>query len=146
MHLTHPKSELDFRPSPIFFLGPFDVYDREESLGAELDSYDPNSRSDQQRLFDQYVFPRWTALYGYTLSHRLALAKTLIYSLQDANYNFSALIEDSSEHFCLPSSWIIKDPREFFCSAYVALLRHWRTELQQAGHHLPEAKDLQGGS
>ena len=52
--LLHPDSDIEFQASPAMILGPFDVYDREESLGRDLNAYDPND-SAQLRL----RFKRW---------------------------------------------------------------------------------------
>lgn len=45
--LRHPFLKEDFFPELMWFIGQFDVYDREETLGAILAVYDPNNEEDR---------------------------------------------------------------------------------------------------
>jgi hypothetical protein len=143
-HLNHPQSNIQFKATPAFFIGPFDVYDREESIGRDLNTYDPNDPVQLQRLFDVYFFPSWTEN-GATVAHKRALAEALIAALRDPHYNFADLLKDDSDHFSLPSTWEFRDPRQFFYGAYLALVFHWSDELLAAGFSLPVAEGLRYG-
>ncbi|CAM4100218.1 Dehydrogenase [Comamonas aquatilis] len=123
--LLHPDSDIEFQASPAMILGPFDVYDREESLGQDLNAYDPNDNAQLRLLFERHLL---TALAnkGWTAAHRAALTQALAATLQDPQYPFVALLEDDEEHgFYLPSNWNIQAPRQFFHQAYLTLLEHW---------------------
>jgi hypothetical protein len=143
MTLKFPQSNIPFEPNPRYFIGGFDVYDREESLGAQLNGFDPNDAAQAQYLLDKYIFPRFTSVRGYTAEHRKALADALLSVLSDRDYCFDALLEDNhNECFYLPSDWKIRDPREFFLQVYQAVVRHWHIELESVGVELPKADDL----
>ncbi len=49
MTLKIPGTNFDFIVSPAYFLAEFDVYDREEDLGEELNRFDPNNSSDLKK-------------------------------------------------------------------------------------------------
>lgn len=77
-----------------------------------------------------------------TVAHKLAIARSLSASLQEPNYNFSSVSENCDGYFSLPSAWEIRDPRQFFYGAFLALIAHWGEELRAAGHSLPSAEGL----
>lgn len=53
--LHHPfLNEEEFHPSLMWFIGVFDVYDREETLGAELGIYNPNVERERAELIKRY--------------------------------------------------------------------------------------------
>lgn len=139
--LNFPNSDVEFTASPALFLGPFDVYDREDSLGQDLNAYDPNDPAQLRQLLDVYFFPAW-AVNVVTVAHKLAIASSLTAALQEPNYNFSSFFENDDGYFSLPSAWDIRDPRQFFYGVFLALIAHWGEELRAAGHSLPSAEGL----
>ena len=52
--LIDPGTEQPYIPTPSYFLGCFDIYDREETLGEELEKYDTNNAIDRERLILKY--------------------------------------------------------------------------------------------
>ena len=56
MSLKHINSSADFIVDPRDFLNCFDVYDREETLGEELNQFDPNEQVQLEDLFERYFF------------------------------------------------------------------------------------------
>lgn len=56
MRLKHVNSSADFIVGPEDFLNCFDDYDREETLGEELNQFDPNKSGQLKTLFDRYFF------------------------------------------------------------------------------------------
>ncbi|WP_445366213.1 hypothetical protein ACJJJB_10680 [Microbulbifer sp. ANSA001] len=141
MKLNHPKSKMAFEPSPGWFLGPFDIYDREESLGEKLNEYDPLESNQLQNLFDEYFFKEC----GYATKHKAAMVKCLVEALSEDAYDFSIHLpnyEDEENYFFLPSSWEFSRPRYIFEQAYIASVRHWGNELKETGLELPDAKQL----
>ncbi|MGN7742719.1 hypothetical protein ACTJKT_22405 [Pseudomonas sp. 22526] len=45
--LLDKDSGVPYLPIPAYFLGGFDIYDREETLGVELEAYDPENPKDR---------------------------------------------------------------------------------------------------
>lgn len=143
MQIFYPHSEIVYRPSPAFFLGPFNIYDREESLGVVLDGFDPNDPCDLCELFDRFFFPRWEAGGGYTTNHKIALVDVLLVSLRNPNYDFEVLLQDGDEEcFYLPGNWNIRSARQFFLGAYESSVRHWERELRDNNFALPAVAEL----
>lgn len=57
--MIDPDSGTPYIPTLYYFLGAFDIYDREETLGEELSQYDPNNPSDRAKLVKNYCLPRY---------------------------------------------------------------------------------------
>jgi hypothetical protein len=53
--LMHPYLNVPYDPSLGHFLGGFDIYDREESLGVELSVCDPECPSDRELLISRFI-------------------------------------------------------------------------------------------
>lgn len=139
MKLFYPGTDIPFIPSPSYFLGELDIYDREETLGEYLNQFDPNDRSSIQRILKELFFdgPRVSSL---TSQHKAVLAKTLAEALQDYSYDFKELLEpdwDAGDTFSLPFDWDIKNPRMFFEEAYRLAQIIWRNELEHESISLP---------
>lgn len=145
MKLKYPNSSLDFKPSLGWFLGAFDVYDREETLGEKLDRVDPLDPVQLQQLFDQFVFAHIDEAHGYTAEHKAEIVKCLVAALRKETYDFSAHLpdyEDGANDFFLPSSWAFPRPRYVFEQAYLATVRHWLLELEDVGFVFPSINEL----
>ena len=52
MTLLYPDSDIPFHPNPGWFLGAFNCYDREETLGETLNRYDPLDPVQLQALYE----------------------------------------------------------------------------------------------
>ncbi|MFB2735381.1 hypothetical protein [Shewanella mangrovisoli] len=139
MTLLHPDSDIPFHPNPGWFLGAFNCYDREETLGETLNRYDPLDPAQLQGLYDAYVFDEFNEQSGFTSAHRAAMATNLIAALSETKHDFAAYlaIDESEEEWCFPSEWAFPEPRYPFEQAYLALLRHWGMELTAMGIALP---------
>jgi hypothetical protein len=86
--LIDPGTDQPYIPTPSYFLGCFDVYDREETLGEELEKYDPNNPVDRKELIIKYCLAG-----GRSHRHRLLLYKCLEEALQNKNYDFQSLLK-----------------------------------------------------
>jgi hypothetical protein len=83
MTLKIPGTNFDFIVSPAYFLAEFDIYDREEDLGEELNRFDPNNSSKtnvDSHFLNQtstFTFPNqsWTATFRVTLESDLSICK-----------------------------------------------------------------------
>jgi hypothetical protein len=60
--LMHPFLDVPYNPSLGHFLGGFDIYDREESLGIELSEYDPSCPLDREFLISKFIIKRFAGV------------------------------------------------------------------------------------
>lgn len=120
-----------YLPTPSYFLGGFDIYDREETLGVELEKYDPEDQEDRIKLIENYCLNRYKNI---SYRHKFALLKSLENALLDSTYDFNALLEDDpEEHSSLPSGWDkMKNPRAFFEEIFRLANIHWKKDLALA--------------
>lgn len=108
--LRDPFLDEVFEPGLMWFIGVFNVYDRGETLGAELEVYDPNNWGDQIELIRKYSLKL-----GYlTCRHKFVLVESLADKLNDESYNFQKLFDidegeaaswPCGEWYELESSW-----------------------------------------
>lgn len=126
--LYHPNTSFPFVVTPQAFLGGFDVYDREETLGVELGTYDPNNNEDRCYVINTYCIPR---LNDYSYRHKYILVKMLDDFINARKIYFNEVIEgDPEEHFSLP--WVIKEPKVFFEDILKIAKESWKDELHKA--------------
>lgn len=140
MSLKIPGTNMDFVVTPQYFLAEFDVYDREEDLGEELNRYNPNDSKDLRELFNRYLFSG-KIVERYRVEHKAKIAEVLAETLREKDFDFGALIKkmyDSDEGFSLPSKWVFENPRSFFVGAYKAVYERWGKELKDSGVSIPE--------
>ncbi|MBO1542105.1 hypothetical protein [Pseudomonas sp. OA65] len=126
-----PSTGQPYIPTPAYFLSCFDIYDREETLGEELEKYDPNSPADREILILNYsLSKKWKITYR----QKFALYKSLEEALQDSDYDFQALLEhDCQECSSLPNGWDTMDnPRVFFEDIYRLASELWADDLRKA--------------
>ncbi len=129
--LMHPYLDLPYEPQIKHFLGGFDIYDREESLGAELSKSDPECPSDRAVLIYKFVVGRFS---GLSYRHKFVLLSVLDKALAgDPSLLFEAFKHDPFSHTLLPYGWNeLKDPRGFFEHVYLILSEIWVDELDLA--------------
>ncbi|MDN5505950.1 MAG: hypothetical protein L0H10_19340 [Comamonas sp.] len=140
--LKCPGSDIEFHAEPSLLLAPFDIYDREESLGQELAAYDPNDPQQLLLLLDRYFFPCCEQA-SWSTAHKVMLTRSLQAALQSLQYDFAAPLEDSHDDcFYLPATWQIQAPRQFFLNAYSILLKRWVAEFATAGFSPMPAENL----
>ncbi|WP_460149642.1 hypothetical protein [Pseudomonas sp. S1_F08] len=114
--MIDPCTGQPYVPTPAYFLGCFDIYDREETLGEELEKYDPNSPVDREALILKYSLSKnWKITYR----QKFALHKSLEEALRDSGYDFQALLEhDCQECSSLPNGWDTMDNPRIFLKIY----------------------------
>lgn len=124
-----PGTELPYIPTPSYFLGCFDIYDREETLGEELEGFDPNNASDREALIVNYALK-----VRRSYREKFLLYKCLEKALLDEHYDFQALLKhDSQECSSLPDGWDeMDDPRIFFEDIYRLAGDVWSNDLRRA--------------
>lgn len=130
--LMHPYLDIPYSPRLAHFLGGFDIYDREESLGEELAVYDPEHFADRKILIDRYVAKRFSSL---SYRHKFLLLGVLAEALDgDGDVFFDVLQHDPFSHSVLPEGWDeMKNPKAFFEDMYVLLSERWVDEIRKAG-------------
>jgi len=135
MALKYPDSDVDFNVTPAYFLGDFDIYDREESLGEYLNKYDPNDPEQLHKVLLE-IFFEGGRVSKLTVEHKEVLLKSLSSALKDENYNFQELVShenDFDDCFNLPHEWDFSRPRFFFEEVYRMAVNLWGNELRDNG-------------
>ncbi|MCW8278101.1 hypothetical protein IMF27_23100 [Pseudomonas sp. PCH199] len=129
--LMHPFLDVPYNPRLEHFLGGFDIYDREESLGVQLSAYDPDCPSGRGFLISQFVVKRFA---GLSYRHKFVLLFVLGEALDGDLSVFSEVLEHNPmSHSLLPPGWNeMKNPRAFFEAVYVKLSEAWVDDLYKA--------------
>lgn len=129
--LMHPFLEVPYNPLLGHFLGGFDIYDREESLGVELSAYDPGCPSDREFLISKFIIKRFA---GLSYRHKFVLFFVLSEALDGDSSAFSKIFEhDLKAHSLLPVGWSeMIDPKAFFEDIHLKLSEAWCDELYKA--------------
>ncbi|MFZ6874238.1 hypothetical protein ACO0LF_19445 [Undibacterium sp. Di27W] len=133
MKLKHVNSSADFIVEPKDFLNCFDAYDREETLGEELNQFDPNEQGQLEELFERYFF--CGGILALTPAHKIELVRVLKDALHNKDFDFSGIFQpdhDAAETIYLPSAWRIDDPRAFFENIYGIVVERWKEDLISA--------------
>ena len=127
---------MPYEPTLYHFLGPFDVYDREHTLGVELAAWDMNDPDQRAALIRRDITGQYKEL-GYR--HRHALVVVLAQALQDPAYDFQLILEhDPESSYALPARWDeMDDPRAFFADIYRLVQQDWRDDLARAAAEDP---------
>lgn len=122
-----------YAPKLSYLVGCFSVYDREETLGEELNKYDPNDPVDRDLLIRRYclqLLPRET------FRHRRAEYDLLEQALADPEFDFSSVWEDDEDEenfydcWSWPSDWLeIADPRGLFQTIRDIAEEVWHEDL-----------------
>lgn len=142
MSLIYPNSNCTFKPSLAFFLGEFDIYDREESLGEYLNRFNPNDRKQIRFLLEQLFFDG-SQVKSLTAEHKKVLFERLVEALGEQSYDFKSVFElNEDECFCLPFDWEVNDYRLFFEELYRLAIDHWGDELKALNVTFPELQEL----
>lgn len=129
--LKDPFLNEPFEPRLMWFIGVFDVYDREETRGVELEEYNPNDSSDREVLIRKYCLN----LPYLSHRHKLVLLENVKVKLEDPTYDFQLLFEIDP---CEASSWprgewdCLEDPRGFFQDIYRLAMEVWEQDLAKA--------------
>ncbi|MGX9713274.1 hypothetical protein ACWYXJ_03325 [Janthinobacterium lividum] len=112
------------------------MYDREETLGVELNAWDMNDPAQRAALIRRDITSQYKEL-GYR--HRHALVAVLAQALQDPAYDFQAILEhDPESTHALPALWDeMDDPRAFFADIYRLAQQDWRDDLARAAAEDP---------
>lgn len=134
--LRGPWSDALYLPTLHHFLGPFDVYDREETLGVELETHDMNDPVQRAALIRRDITGQFKEL---SYRHRHALLDVLARALQEPGYDFQAILEhDPESTYALPALWDeMDDPRAFFEDIYRLAREDWHDDLARAAAEDP---------
>ncbi|MCW8278099.1 hypothetical protein IMF27_23090 [Pseudomonas sp. PCH199] len=129
--MIDPESGEPYIPTPSYFLGCFDIYDREETLGEELEKFDPNNVEDREVLILKYCLPRKRSY-----RQRFLLYKCLEQALQDDDYDFKSLLKyDPESYSSFPDGWDeMENTRAFFEDIFRLATVVWIDDLKKASH------------
>ena len=129
--LMHPYLDVPYNPQLKHFLGGFDIYDREETLGSDLAEYDLENPSDREGLISKFIVKRFS---GLTHRHKFLLFFVLGEALDgEGSKLYEVFKHDPFSHSLLPFGWNeMKDPRSFFEHVYSVLSEVWVDELYLA--------------
>ncbi|MHC8322720.1 hypothetical protein ACYZT4_18850 [Pseudomonas sp. GB2N2] len=131
MMLLDPFLNEEFEPDLMWFVGVFGVYDREETLGAKLEIYDPNDIDDRAELIKKYCLN----LDYLSYRHKFVLVESLAVKLNDEKYNFQGLFDiDEDEAASWPrGEWYeLANPRGFLQHVYILAQEYWKEDLYKA--------------
>ncbi|MBV4477994.1 hypothetical protein [Pseudomonas botevensis] len=136
MMLKDPYLNEDFDPRLMWFVGVFGVYDREETLGVELEVYNPDESADREILIRRYCLN----LPYLSYRHKFILIDSLYCKLQLPDYDFQSVFEiDIWEAASWPRGewYCLQDPRGFFKEVYRLACEVWAGDLAKAAEEDP---------
>ncbi|MHC8356165.1 hypothetical protein ACYZTL_13265 [Pseudomonas sp. LB3P81] len=124
-----PDDGQPYLPTPAFFLGGVDIYDREETLGEALEKLDPNDPADREEIILKYCLPTRKSY-----RHKFLIFKSLEEALQDEKYDFQSLLAyDPEEYSSFPCGWDeMENTRVFFEDIFRLATVEWKEDLQKA--------------
>lgn len=124
-----PGTSKPYLPTPAYFLCCFDIYDREETLGEELERYDPDIAEDREKLIKEYCMPMKRSY-----RQKFLLVRCLAFALQDKDYDFKSLFKyDPEVCSSFPDGWDeMIDSKLFFEDIYRLALIAWADDLAKA--------------
>ncbi|MBK5511147.1 hypothetical protein [Pseudomonas sp. TH15] len=118
-----------FAPTPSCFLAGVDIYDREETLGVELEKLDPNDPGDRELIILKYCLPSKR-----TYRHKFMIFKCLKEALDNVEYDFQVLFEyDPEACSSFPYRWDeMQSARVFFEDVYRLASVEWKDDVEKA--------------
>ncbi|WP_085631328.1 hypothetical protein [Pseudomonas sp. R16(2017)] len=131
MKLRDPFLNEIFEPSLMWFIDVFDIYDREETLGQELEIYNPNDESDREILITKYSLNMSYLSYR----HKFMLIHNLRKKLDIKDYNFRTVFEINEDE---AASWPreewygLESVRAFFQEIHNLAQTVWASDLEKA--------------
>lgn len=129
--LRDPFVNENFEPNLMWFIGAFNVYDREETRGEELEAFNPDNHLDREILIVRYSLNLGCLSYR----HKFLLFEFLAKKLKDCSYDFQFLfnIDDVYDSSWPRAEWYsLKDPRGFFEDVYRLASEEWKDDLYKA--------------
>jgi hypothetical protein len=131
MMLRDPFMDRNFEPDLMWFIGVFDVYDREETRGEELEVFNPNNQVERETLIVRYSLKLGCLSYR----HKFVLFEFLAEKIRDRSYDFEILfnIDDVYDSSWPRAEWYaLTDPRGFFEDVYRLAREEWKDDLHKA--------------
>lgn len=129
--LMHPFVDIPYDPKLLNFLSGIEIYGREETLGKELQKYNPNTPEDLDIIVRKYILPDLNFL---SYRHKYRIFHYLNECLNDPCTNFKNVFVPTHDDF-LYYMWDeseIKDPRGFFESIFKSAREFWEEDLHKA--------------
>lgn len=126
-----------FKPTPLYFTGPFEVYDRNE-LEDFLNEFDPNKKED--RIFlAKYAIDKLSYIKSqFSYRHVWMLVHVLEEALKDDGYDYSEIFaDDDDECTYMPGNWNIENPKLFLEEILKVAKEEWKEYLEKASKEDP---------
>lgn len=128
--LKYPDTDVPYNPDIYSFLYGFDIYGKDEEFIAKLEGYNPNNINDRQELIECCFIERYNTL---SYRHKYVFIKLLSDATKNKRYDFSKIINSYEDDYsCLPWSWNIENPREFFEDILRIAKDAWKDDLYKA--------------
>ena len=129
--LKHPGTHMPFEPKLSYVLAGISIYDKEETLGESLWTYNPNKRDEREEIIKKFIIPDFKYL---SYRHRFLTFKLLESFLDKPDFDFATQYEsDYDEPRTI--AWDeteIEDPRGFFEEIYKIASEEWKEDLHKA--------------
>lgn len=132
MMLRDPFVDAKFEPDLMWFIGVFNVYDREETLGEELEVFNPDNQFDREILINRYSLKLDCLSYR----HKFLLFEFLAEKLRGNSYDFQILfnLDDVYDSSWPRAEWYaLENSRGFFEDIYRLASEAWKADLHRAG-------------
>ncbi|WLG85351.1 hypothetical protein PSH97_02140 [Pseudomonas cucumis] len=129
--LKWPMYDLPFEPTLLYWLGGISIFDREDTRGEALWAYNPNDKSDREKIIKLFVLSNLEYL---PYRHRFLMLKILEDALVQISFDFSTQFE-SDYDANTSMAWDeteIDDPRGFFEDIYKLASEEWKDDLHKA--------------
>ena len=129
--LKSPFRDTPFAPKISYILAALSIYDLEETKGAALWKYDPNSTEDRQIIIREFILKELLYL---SYRHRFVLISLLKDALNSPDFIFSKEFESNYDDYTT-MAWDeteIVDHRGFFADIYRLANEVWKDDLQKA--------------
>ncbi|MBH3361504.1 MULTISPECIES: hypothetical protein [Pseudomonas] len=131
------RTGLEYTPSLRHFLAGLNIYDREETLGEELENYDITNERDREIVIRKYCVEDLEQCYNYKI--RYLLWAHLKNALNDKSHDFASIFEDDPDDHSTLAFYEDEfgDPREFFSKIFEISSARWSADLARAQQENP---------
>lgn len=121
-----------YTPQLSYYLGGLDIYDREHTLGIELEKYDMHNMNDRMFVLEKYCIDRMSRTNDY--KKKFLLWSELKNALDDPGHNFHQYIKyDTNEYAALAyTEDEFGDARTLFEQLFKIATEKWNSELELA--------------
>lgn len=127
----------EFTPRLSYYVGGLDIYDREHTLGAELDKFDIRNFDDRMHVLEKYCVDRISETSDY--KEKFLLWQELKNALSEPSHNFHQYIEYNPDEFAALAYTEDEfgDARVIFEQIFKIATEKWSSDLERASQEDP---------